>query len=310
MQYNGIQTPPSIIEIYAHRGGRGLRPENTLKAFESAINLGVDYIEFDVVMTKDRVLVITHDLSLNRDITRDGRGNFISKSIPIWELKYQQLKHYNVGKINPESKYAAFFPMQIPFEEAKIPTLKEGIDFINLHSDRKVGFQIEIKLDAEHPELSDSPESVAKGLYKILTEEKIIDRTEVLSFNHEFLQELQKLDASIKTIYLTPSRTPLNYTTLTKLKAAGGSGLGAHELDLAKCTIDQAHHLGLKVVAWGEVETEGTEFNYPQVEKLIDWGVDGITTDRPDLLRALLEKRGYSLPHKPKRETCIHEKVR
>jgi len=68
-------------------------------------------------------------------------------------------------------------------------------------------------------------------------------------------------------------------------------------MDLTKRDLDEAHRLGLKVVAWGWPEQEGMEFNYAQIEKLIDFGVDGIITDRPDILRGILVTRGLNLPN-------------
>ncbi len=73
VKYNGI--PGSgRIQIYAHRAGRGLMPEQTLPAYAAALRLGVDYVDMDIGMTKDGVLVITHDLTLNPDLTRDQNG--------------------------------------------------------------------------------------------------------------------------------------------------------------------------------------------------------------------------------------------
>jgi glycerophosphoryl diester phosphodiesterase len=68
-------------------------------------------------------------------------------------------------------------------------------------------------------------------------------------------------------------------------------------MDLTKSDLDEAHRLGLKVVAWGWPEQEGTEFNYAKNEQLLDWGVDGIITDRPDILRGILAARGMNLPN-------------
>jgi glycerophosphoryl diester phosphodiesterase len=68
-------------------------------------------------------------------------------------------------------------------------------------------------------------------------------------------------------------------------------------MDLTKSDLDEAHRLGLKVVVWGWPEKEGTEFNYALIEKMIDWGVDGFITDRPDILRGILVTRGMNLPN-------------
>jgi glycerophosphoryl diester phosphodiesterase len=76
IRYNGKITPKDTVEIYAHRAGRGLMPEQTFAAYRGALRLGVDYVDMDVNMTKDGVLVITHDLGLNPNLTRDPEGNW------------------------------------------------------------------------------------------------------------------------------------------------------------------------------------------------------------------------------------------
>ena len=76
-------------------------------------------------------------------------------------------------------------------------------------------------------------------------------------------------------------------------------------MDLTKSDLDEAHRLGLKVVAWGWPELEGTEFNYAKNEQLLDWGVDGIITDRPDILRGILAARGMNLPNGFKIESTL-----
>jgi Glycerophosphoryl diester phosphodiesterase family len=80
-------------------------------------------------------------------------------------------------------------------------------------------------------------------------------------------------------------------------KHLGGCCWEPFEMDLTKSDLDEAHRLGLKVVVWGWPEKEGTEFNYAQIEKLIDFGVDGFITDRPDILRGILVTKGWNLPN-------------
>src|SRR5512135_2602502 len=95
VRYNGI--PGSgRPQIYAHRAGRGLMPEQTLPAYVFALRLGVDYVDMDIGMTKDGVLVITHDLTLNPDLTRDQNGRWITDQIPIRSLTLRELQKYDV----------------------------------------------------------------------------------------------------------------------------------------------------------------------------------------------------------------------
>lgn len=292
--------------VYAHRAGRGLAPENTLFACQTALQLDIDFIDFDIGMTKDRMLVVTHDVTLNRDITRDAKGEFITQSIPIYELTYQQLATYNVGQINPSTEYASYFPHQQQVQNAKIPLLKEAIDYVQSIAHDRVGFQIEIKTDPVQPHLTASPEIYAEILYKLLNETKIIERTEIQSFDFQPLLSLQKLDSRVKTAFLTKPSDDLSPSAPwmagyaignfgnsfpKMIKALGGSCWGPFQMDVTKANIAEAKELGLKVVPWGYPEKEGTEFNYSQIAKLIEWGVDGIITDRPDLLKVLVKRQ-------------------
>jgi len=301
-------------QIYAHRGGRGLMPEQTVPAYVAALRLGVDYVDMDIGMTRDGVLVITHNLTLNPDLTRDQNGNWVMDAIPIRTLTLQELKKYDVGRLKPGTQYASYFPHQRPYDHTPIPTLGEVVQLVKTIAGDKVGFQIEIKNDPTQPDLTASPDEFAHALYRLITEEGISDRTEVQAYDWRCLVELNRLDKNIKTAYLSDHITDVmddmekgtwtagvlpkdhDYSLPKMVKHLGGNSWEPFAMDLTKNDLDEAHRLGLKVVAWSWPEQEGTEFNYTQVEQLLDWGVDGIITDRPDILRGILAARGMNLP--------------
>ncbi len=313
VKYNGIPTEGKTIQIYAHRAGRGLMPEQTMPAYVEALRLGSDYVDMDIGMTKDGVIVITHDLGLNPNLTRDENGNWVTEAIPIHSMTLEQVQKYNVGKLKPGAPYGSYFPHQRSVDTC-IPTLKEVVDYVKKVAGDKVGFQIEIKNDPTKPDLTATPKEFAEALYKLMREEGIIDRTEVQAFDWQCLIELNKLDPKIKTAYLTDHTTEVmddtekgtwiaglkpkdyDYSLPKMVKHFGGYCWEPYEKDLTKKELEEAHKLGLKVVVWGWPEQEGSEFDYAEVEKMIDWKVDGIITDRPDILRGLLAARGYNLP--------------
>ncbi len=286
------------MDIYAHRAGRGLGPENTLEACALSLQLAVDFIDFDIGMTRDGQLVVTHDLALNPDITRTPDGKFITEELPICAMNYSELSTYNVGKINPSSPYASYFPMQRSFPFARIPLLKEAIEFVQKQARSPIEFQIEIKTNPTQPHLSATPGKLARALIILLKEMGVTQKTEVQAFDYRCLLELKQLDPSIKTAYLTHP-TDLAGHDLQKfggsyprlIHALGGSCWAPFQMELTQESLLEAQALGLKVVAWGYPEKEGTDFNADQIKKLISWGIDGIITDRLDALSHLLQSQ-------------------
>lgn len=99
------------IQIIAHRGGCGLFFENTEFSYQGVLPIGVDYVDMDVCMAKD-ALVVTHDPELNPWLTRGLKGDWVDTKIPIYRLTLQELQQYSVGMIKPKTAYSAFFPHQ------------------------------------------------------------------------------------------------------------------------------------------------------------------------------------------------------
>jgi glycerophosphoryl diester phosphodiesterase len=227
-----------------------------------------------------------------------------------------------VGRLKPGTQYASYFPHQRPHDHTPIPTLAEIVQLVKTTAGDTVGFQIEIKNDPTQPELTASPYEFAHALYRLITEEGIGDRTEVQAYDWRCLVELNRLNKNIKTAYLSDHITDVmdntakgtwtagvlpkdhGYSLPKMINHLGGNNWEPFAMDLTKSDLDEAHLLGLKVVAWSWPEEEGTEFNYAQVEQLLDWGVDGIITDRPDILRGILSARGMNLPNGFKIDTA------
>ncbi len=312
--YNGRPTPPDVIQVYAHRAVRGLLPEHTLPGYAEALRIGCDYVDMDVNMTRDGVLVVTHDQTLNPDLTTDATGKRVTARIPVNTLLCAELQRYNVGRLNRESDYGRLFPHQRDLDLASIPTLREVIRYVKGIAGDRVGFQIEIKTDPAHPELSPTPKAYATALHALLHEERVLDRTEIQAFDWRCLIELNRIDPKARTAYLTDRTTvsltdaetglwtagllpkDYGYSLPRMVKSLGGSCWDPFEMDLTKAALDEAHALGLKVVPWGWPEMEGNDFPHETITRLIAWGVNGIITDRPDLLRDLLSAKGYAVP--------------
>ena len=312
------------LGIYGHRGARGLSPENTIPAYQTALAVGVDYVDMDINMTKDGVLVVTHNFALNPIITRDAKGHWISTKMKVFvkDLTLAQLQQYDVGRIKPGTLYSRLFASQYPVDHTHIPTLKQVIDYVKSVAGDRVGFQIEIKTDPTHPEWSFSPKKLATALAKLMQQEGIVNRTEVQAYDWRCLLAIQKINPKIVTAYLTdelivksmsssdPKVAGLwsagyllkNYRSVPDMIAAlGGKIWGPEYWGVTLKLVNEAHHDQLKVVGFKLVpytwpEKYGTEFNPKLIEKLIDMGVDGIITDRPDMLRGLMAARGMKVP--------------
>jgi glycerophosphoryl diester phosphodiesterase len=315
-------------EVYAHRGVRAYLPENTLPAYEAALRMGTDWVDVDVVLTRDGEVLVSHDPILSRDLVRDESGRFLAPS-PDYARKYAvknltlaELSRFDVGRLNPESAYAKFFPDQVPQDGLRMPTLREVIRLTESIAPGKIGFQIEMKTDPLLPEFSADPRAFAEALAKVLREEKVVARSEVQAFDFRCLRALQEYNPKLKTAYLTSTdnlrggvddflhadpeiagrwtggRLLKDYEgSIPKMvKALGGFAWEPEDAQLTKAALAEAHALGLKVVVWTWPEKRKTAFDTGLTAKMIDWGVDGIITDDPRKLNALLARRGLRVP--------------
>ena len=308
------------IDIYAHRGFRALSPENTIKAYSAALKIGVDVVDMDVNLTTDGVLVVTHDLTLNPDITQDSSGHWITNTIPVKQLTFKELESYQVGEVQSGSHYQKMYPHHLSYENIKIPSLTQVIHFVQQHSTKSIRFQIEIKTDPTVPIISNSPDAIVNALVKVIKNNRIEKQVEIQSFQWKALVLLKKQLPDVKTAFLTePDYDPINknaernvgngkiwtfpllasdfnYDYPKMVKQLGGSFWEPYEQSVTQQQIIHAHKLGLKVVTWSWAEQEHQDFDYKKMKQLIDWGVDGIITDRPDILRGLLAAKGFDVP--------------
>ena len=298
------------FDIEAHRGGRALFPENTLLAFANALTMGVTTLELDVGVTKDGAIVVSHERGLNPDLARDAAGVYIAPpGIPFVQLSLADVKTYDVGQIRPGSAYAAQFPDQRAVPGTRIPALNEVLALVRKSGDSHVRLNIETKIDPNHPEQSPEPQRFVSLLLDLLQAEKFSDRVTIQSFDWRTLQLVQKLAPTIPTVYLTQQTgsgatisldkasewtagfNPADYgkSLPRTIQAAGGAIWSPYFGDVDAELIAESHGLGLSVVVW--------TVNKPaDMARMIEIGVDGIISDRPDLLRQLVGEKAVTLP--------------
>ena len=298
------------FDLEAHRGGRALLPENTLPAFANALSMGVDTLELDVGVTQDGAVVVSHERSLNPDLARGADGVYVAPpGTPLIQLKLEDIRNYDVGQIRPGSPYAAQFPDQRAVPGTRIPLLKDVFDLVRKSGNRQVRFNIETKIDPDHPDESPDPQRFVTLLLGVVEAEKFTDRIMVQSFDWRTLQVVQKVAPSIPTVYLTLQSGKAPTVSLDKasnwmagfnpadhggslprtIKAAGGAIWSPYFGNVNPALISESHDLGLKVVVW--------TVNKPaDMARMIEMGVDGIISDHPDLLRKVAAEKGITLP--------------
>ena len=313
------------VEVYSHRGARSFAPENTLPGVEASLRIGTDWVDVDVVLTKDGELLVSHDPVLNPAIVRDAAGHYVAAgSVVVKNLSLRELRRFDVGRIDRRTAYAAFFPDQVAIDGVRMPTLREVVRLVHGRARHRVGFQIEMKTDPTNPAISADPGRFAAALYRILREERIVEDVEVQAFDFTCLYALQALDRRIRTAYLTcrdnePGGVDDFFSAdpavagrwtggkLVKyygnsiprmVKALGGSNWEPEDAELTLESLELAHRLGLKVVVWSWPEKLGAAFDAAMVEKMIEWGVDGIITDDPGRLTSMFAARGMRVPQR------------
>lgn len=303
--------PALALDLQGHRGARGLVPENTLPAFATALSLGVTTLELDTGITKDGVVVISHNPTLNPEITRDSDGKWLEGPGPaIHTLTFAELQPYDVGRIKPGTRYAKQFPEQKAVDGTRIPRLADLFALVKRSGNEQVRFNIETKISPLEPGLTPDPETFAKTLVDLILREGMAPRVTIQSFDWRTLQAVQRIAPQVPTVYLSAQQRFLDniaadkvlsspwtagfqhkdYGSVPKMvKAAGGAIWSPFFGDLTELNVNEAHAIGVRVVVWTVNEAA-------QIDKLLDLGVDGIISDRPDVVRQAMEKRGLALP--------------
>lgn len=288
--------PPRAIDYQAHRGGRGLRPENTIDAFAHALELDVDTLEMDVMLTADDVLVVHHDERLDPNITRDATGAWLDATGPaVRSLPLVELERYDVGWIRPATPYAARFPDQVGRDGVRIPTLAQVIELAEKQSHQRIRYNLEIKTTPSRPTDTAPPEIVADHLVAAVRASGIAGRTTIQSFDWRSLRRVHAIAPEVPLSCLTSAETieagaagaspwtaGLDVDAFARsvprlVHAFGCQIWSPDEKMLTRPQVDEAHGLGVSVVPW--------TVNAPDaMARLIEWDVDGIITDFPDRL--------------------------
>ncbi|MDD7909836.1 glycerophosphodiester phosphodiesterase family protein [Pseudovibrio exalbescens] len=289
-------------KIYAHRGAPCLLPENTLEGFAYSLELGVDGIELDVLLTKDNVPVVTHNHTLLPDTTRDANGKWLSEEGPlVRDLTLAELRQFDMGAIRPDTKYAAKFPNQKQLSGVPVPTLDEFLALV-----RDSGKPVELLVELKHRPEDDAitnPAEFADLVGRAIKAKGLEKQSFMHSFHWGLLDAAHKAHPEIRCSYLTalpkngdagtlyegsPWLPPIGFdgrTTnlLQQLKAVGAAVWSPYHANLTTEARLAAQALGLEVITWTATTPE-------DISRDLQSGVDGMITDDPATALALRER--------------------
>lgn len=256
------------ILVHGHRGARARRPENTLPAFRYAIEHGVDVLELDVVVTKDNVVVVSHDPAIDAAICSGPKTG-----VAIRTLTLAELREYDCG-----AKQSPLFATQVPVPGARIPELDEVFD---LGHGNTVEFNVETKIFADNPDWTPGPEAFTHLILDLIRKHGIERRVILQSFDPRTLRVMRKLDSGIRLAVLFEQ--PADWPEIAREFEATICCPEFHLVTPER--VAQAHAAGFQVVPWTVNEPSDWA-------RMADARVDAIISDDPAALIAWLKERG------------------
>ncbi len=273
----------NTIDWQAHRGGKGLAPENSIPAFTYAVTLPyVKTLELDVVVSKDSILVVSHEPWMSSKICLTPDGNEINeaeeKQLNIFQMTLEEIAAYDCG-----SRRVDGFPDQKKMKTNK-PTLENVVKAVSAYAAQRnleaTLFNIEIKSSPEgdniyHPE----PATFASLVISAVNRLRIKERINIQSFDVRALQAVHQQDSTLQLAYLISTSEGLDQD-LQKLGFIPNIISPNHELVNADF-VKAAHSKGIKVIPW-------TVNEVGRMKALLELGVDGIITDYPNLIPTLI----------------------
>ncbi len=244
------------VAVIAHRGNSRVAPENTLPAFASAVQLGVNMVELDYLHSADGVPVAFHDETLDR--LTNARAVWGGEKIPLASKTLAELKTLDAG--------SWFSPR---FAGTRIPTLAEAIDTI---------------LAGSLP-LVERKDGDAQTFVDLVHEKGCLGRVAVMAFDWDFLAECRRLSPQMTLGAL--GEKELTSRQLDEIVALGASFVGWNNEHLTKPYIDRIHERGMKAWVW-------TVDDPRRAEQLIDFGINAITSNVPADIKAVVARKPFS----------------
>lgn len=302
-------------KIYGHRGCRALLNENSLLGHNKTLHFGVDMIDMDILLTKDNIPVVFHDNRINDYNTYYKYGNYNYDKC-IGSLTYHQLQDYYVGY--PLSKENMELIKDFRFyKNCPIPSLKDSINNLmsyNINTNKKIGIQLELKTDPTNRLETPSILDLCNNVYQVLVDTNILGKIpiEIQAFEWTTLLTMKKNDINRNCLYSfitdnkllptieyqhglwTHQLIPNNCNhIIDMINHFNGDIWCPYENDITRTDIEYAHHNKIKVVVWSSIEYSRKDINIEKMKQLLEWKVDGIISDRPDIIYQLLYSPNY-----------------
>ncbi len=262
-----------------HRGCRGLMPENTIPAYLKAIDIGVNTLEMDAVITKDSQVVMSHEPFFNHEITTKPDGSFVTlneeRSLNIYQMSYAEVQRFDVG-LKPNLR----FPQQQKMHAVK-PRLADVIDSVETYTVKMhkhpVQYNIETKCmpatdNIYHPE----PGRFVELIMAVIQAKKIESRVIIQSFDVRSLQYLHQKYPSIKTSLLVEGTDKKTFALQLQNLGFIPTIYSPEYTLVTPLLVKQCHDTGVQLIPW-------TIDDKPTIDKIKSMGVDGIITDYPNL---------------------------
>ena len=291
------------LDVQGHRGARALRPENTLPAFARALELGVSTLELDLGLSRDGRLVVTHNPRVSHELCLDAKGKPLPDPGPrVRDLSLAELRGFDCGLL-PADPERFPSPPHEPQPGTPMPTLGEVFELAKERGASGVHFNVEVKVD---PHSEDTPAvlSIVRTAIEVVQRHGVLARTTLQSFDWSALRMAREIEPRLRTAALLAPDTvgPEWQSGLTLEEHGDALGL----LRAARSYVDDFspwwkllvpgrayagrpveayQQAGFAVIPWTVNEPE-------TMARLIDLGIDGLITDRPDLLMGLAKKLG------------------
>ena len=295
----------NTIRVVGHRGARGILPENSIIGFDFALSIGVDLLEFDVLLSRDDIPVITHNHEFHGSAVRGVDGVFLNGERPrVASLTMAEIERFDIGRLNADTEYGRRFPDQAQLDGVRVPRLAELLHLVSQPKYATAYLMLELKSDPDVVRDSAARERIVSVICRDVREAKMAGRTLLHSFDWAILAECRRQAPDMPLSFLTqiqenehdigedssplvtPDFSDPGICVPDEVSKSGGSLWCPHFSELGADDLARARELGLAVATW-------TVNDADDIEAMIDLRVDAIVTDYPGRVQQRLLERGF-----------------